>query len=183
MEWEEFLGKCVTYNQIRLLNYPPLAFKEFPSCEKIYFIACLSSTEISFLFWCATVDRSDPYRKPNRLRHASVSCRFTYVMVWYSLSGKLVSTPGLQNGLPFPHLTLFQKTWGKSFTLRTQTRISVKPVIYLLVANAMSVCNLVSTLLLSWVYQGSCFWFNYVLFLSQRWWWWWWWVGGLGGEY
>lgn len=89
----------------------------------------------------------------------------------FTLRKPAFSAPEIAEWTLLTHPTLALKTWGKTFIPRTQTRVSVKPIGHLLVANALSVCNLVSALL-SWVYWGSCFCFINVLFLSQRWWWW-----------
>lgn len=169
--WSGTSFKEVCYLQSnQVLNYPPLAFKEFPSCESLLSRMSVQLTEISLLvFSCRSIW---PSSKPNHLKHTGVFCRLcgSRSDIHTLETCYLISLTA--EWTPLTHSTLFQKTWGKSSTLRTQTRVSVKPISFVLVANAMSVCNLVSTLL-SWVYQGSCFCFINVLFLSQRWQWWW----------
>lgn len=53
---------------------------------------------------------------------------------------------------------------------KTQTSSLVWPMRHLLVANATSVCKLVSTLFFCLSLPKSCFWFKCLI--SQRWWWW-----------
>lgn len=138
--------KCVTYNQSGL-NYPPLAFKEFPSCEDVLYHISVYLIEIFLLVchcWLA-VATSLTLIKAKSLRHIVVFS-VGFVSVWFSHSGNLYLNSWKAERTPLPHPTLFQKTRGKPYTLKVQTSSSVKPTIHLLVANAMSVCNLVSTL-------------------------------------
>lgn len=164
--------KRVTYNQIRFWTIHPSPLKSFLHV-KVYFLACLCNW-LKSPSWCSAVDRSDPHQsqitRSTRVFSVGHVGHGQIFILWKPIS-TAISTHKLQNGL-LSHTALFQKTWGKSSTLRTQARVSVKPISFVLVANAMSVCNLVSTLM-SWVCQGSCFCFINVLFLSLRWQWWW----------
>lgn len=151
---------------------------------KIYFTACLCNWPKS-LSWCAIVDWQlpliYPLSKPNHLRHSVV---FPVGYVCHGLIFILetsISTPGLQNGLLLSLPTLCQKTWGKRYTLKEHKQAFQSSPSFTcwwqmlcLYATWCLLCSFV------WVYQGSCFWFNYVLFLSQRWWWWWWVGAGWG---
>lgn len=83
---------------------------------------------------------SNPHQGQIIESHSGVLCQFDFH------TGNLYLNSWKVERTPLPHPTLFQKTRGKPYTLKTQTSRSVKSTIHLLVANAMSVCNLVSTL-------------------------------------
>lgn len=141
------LGKCVTYNQIRFELHPsPL--KSFLHV-KIYFIACLCNWPIishGVPLLIGSCYFSDPYQSQITWG-TQVVFSVGLCMFWSDMRTLETSflTPRPQNGL-LPRPASVQKTWDKQYTPRTQIRVSVKPIIHLLVANAMSVCNLVSTL-------------------------------------
>lgn len=143
--WSEFLRKCVTYNQIRFELIHPSPLKSFLHV-KIYFIACLCNRPKSLSLGVPLL--IDPTRiKAKSLKGTrGVFCRS--VMVWYSHFGNLYLNSWTAEWYFTP--TLFQKA---NRTLKSKS-FSKKPIIHLLVTNAMSVCNLVSTLLLSEFTKG-----------------------------
>lgn len=161
--------KRVTYNQIRFWTIHPSPLKSFLHVE-VYFLACLCNWPNS-PSWCSAVDSSDPHQSQitwstlvfsvGRVGHGQI----------FILWKPAISTHKLQNGL-LSHTRRYFKRLEANLPHWEPKQVSVKPISFVLVANAMSVCNLVSTLM-SWVYQGSCFCFINVLFLSQRWQWWW----------
>lgn len=111
---------CVTYNQIRFWTIHPSPLKSFLHV-KVYFLACVCVIDPKSPSWCSVCWSIWLLSKPNHLKHTGVFCRSCESRSDIHFLETCYLNSRTSEWTPLTHPTLFQKTWGKSSILRTQT--------------------------------------------------------------
>lgn len=143
------------------LIYPPLAFKEFPSCENLV-LSHVCVRDRSSLSACrcrlAVATSLTPRQSQIYLRHLCMCWSDIHTLKTWLLDHRMDSSSTSCIISEDLSQTVHTKTPNKSSSKTHRSPAGGKCYVCM----QPGVCSV----LLSWVYQGTCFWFNCLI--SQR---------------